>query len=642
MQDLLKEAGLKLGDANDEKILKERVIDLGRLVTAAEDAAKKATTQGDSDLASKLTARAEELKVLMDSAHIDTLDPTDDAEDNSPLKDDSKKDGSEEGKQDEAGQSDKKDDDTNKDGVNTTDNESQDNKDDKSNSDADKDDSSDNSDTNSKDDESEDDEEDGSGSEDEEDNSDEGSNGSDNSDEEEPENEEEDEGSGSSNSEEEEEEEGQEDSDNDNSNSEADNEEDEDSSEEDSNTENDGTANGEDEEDSEEEQDEENSKGQGTSEESDEDSEGGEGDEEEDSDRVVKDIFADEEDIPSLPNFGIPQNQEAEDPTIHDIIKQLSKLSGEAKEGAIEALEELLKTKSVGSTQQESLKLTEAINKSLRDMSDDAFADLVNDTLELIDRVNPTVKPDTSPEERKGKVQQIKTDQNLQKELDFENRQEADAEKRAMIKAKEIETRAAIQHSMADFQVDFYDAIKDQVETAYSTISTYQAINPFYDGEPTIVKGEKEIELPEEIVPIINVYYDQSSSWSARDTTAGNKALASIAEFVERGEIKLNILYFGDRVSQTRSGTGSGTSGWSDILANVRATGANNVVIMTDSDMQIYYDRGYTKDTSTVTVDGCVWWIWKNGKNAPFCVQHLRGRGGNYQYSFNTDDLVDD
>jgi hypothetical protein len=38
------------------------------------------------------------------------------------------------------------------------------------------------------------------------------------------------------------------------------------------------------------------------------------------------------------------------------------------------------------------------------------------------------------------------------------------------------------------------------------------------------------------------------------------------------------------------------------------------------------------------TVPGYVWYLWRNGINAPRLPRDLRGRGGTQQFSFNASD----
>jgi hypothetical protein len=49
---------------------------------------------------------------------------------------------------------------------------------------------------------------------------------------------------------------------------------------------------------------------------------------------------------------------------------------------------------------------------------------------------------------------------------------------------------------------------------------------------------------------------------------------------------------------------------------------------MTDSDMDTWGDH-----SKKVLVDGCVWYLWKNGIKAPNLPKELRGRIGTLEYN---------
>ena len=53
---------------------------------------------------------------------------------------------------------------------------------------------------------------------------------------------------------------------------------------------------------------------------------------------------------------------------------------------------------------------------------------------------------------------------------------------------------------------------------------------------------QKSKEVPEEVIPVIDVYFDVSGSWYPEDIEIGQQAIATVKEFEDAGEIKLNIL----------------------------------------------------------------------------------------------------
>ena len=94
----------------------------------------------------------------------------------------------------------------------------------------------------------------------------------------------------------------------------------------------------------------------------DSDDSSGDGDSDDSSGEPVKDIFADDEDIPNMLSKG-REGQDPRDPTVDEIVKQLSKLEGEARRGAIAGLTDL-----INKNKNESL--AEAFSKGIREFSD--------------------------------------------------------------------------------------------------------------------------------------------------------------------------------------------------------------------------------------------------------------------------------
>ena len=59
---------------------------------------------------------------------------------------------------------------------------------------------------------------------------------------------------------------------------------------------------------------------------------------------------------------------------------------------------------------------------------------------------------------------------------------------------------------------------------------------------------------------------------------------------------------------------------------------------MTDWDMENYWIPN-SKPPLKYTVPGYVWYLWKDGSNAPRLPRDLKGRGGVQQFSFSANDL---
>lgn len=289
--------------------------------------------------------------------------------------------------------------------------------------------------------------------------------------------------------------------------------------------------------------------------------------------------------------------------------------------------------------------LTEAVAKNLKDISDEEFNMLINRVLDAIDACGNSGLTYSSEEERQAKVQEIKTDlakATTQTELSAEDVAKIRSETQA-IKAREKEVdkykmRAAGSfRGFQDFLNSLYRAIALQVNTEEARDDSWSAINRRYSGTGILQPGKKMNELPNKKIPVIDFYFDCSSSWTSDDIKVGKKAVAALADMEEKGQIKINLYYFGDEVSTNYSDVaGQTTSGWNEIVKNVIATQATNVVIMTDRDMQNWWTG---PKALTYTVPGYVWYLWKNGSNAPRLPRDLKGRGGVQQFSFNTSDV---
>ena len=117
-------------------------------------------------------------------------------------------------------------------------------------------------------------------------------------------------------------------------------------------------------------------------------------------------------------------------------------------------------------------------------------------------------------------------------------------------------------------------------------------------------------------VPLINVYFDRSGSWTPEKTEKGAQAIATLNKYVTRGEIKLKLYYFNTRVMDTDPGGNGGTAG-QPIMDHIQQTKPNNVIILTDSDID---------DIETdVSVPGAVWMLFYGGRSKNL-MEHLHGK----------------
>ena len=188
----------------------------------------------------------------------------------------------------------------------------------------------------------------------------------------------------------------------------------------------------------------------------------------------------------------------------------------------------------------------------------------------------------------------------------------------------------------SDFLNSLYRAIALQVKVNEIQDDSWSALSRRNSGVGVLKQGKRLNELPDTKIPVIDFYFDCSGSWGSEDIKVGKRAVESLVEMEEKGQIKINLYYFGDRVDTSPNNTGGGTSGWNEIVKNVIATQATNVIIMTDSDMEDWWQG---PEALRYTVPGYVWYLWRDGINAPRLPRDLKGRGGTQQFSFRRGDV---
>ncbi len=289
--------------------------------------------------------------------------------------------------------------------------------------------------------------------------------------------------------------------------------------------------------------------------------------------------------------------------------------------------------------------LTEAKAKALKDLSDEEFNRIINRVFDAISAVGDSGLSFSTDEERALKAKEIKADlgsRETQQELSDEDVAAIRAETQA-VKAREKETAQYKKPSRGSFKGfqeflnSLYRAIALQVQTNEIQDDTWSAINRRYSGTGVLKQGQRKMDLPDKKIPIIDFYFDCSGSWGADDIAVGKKAVNALVEMEEKGQIKINIYYFSNHVFNDMQSAldEGGTQAWNEIVKNVIATQATNVIIMTDSDMEDWWEGSNSgKPALRYTVPGYVWYLWRDGDNAPRLPRDLRGRGGVQQFSF--------
>jgi hypothetical protein len=286
--------------------------------------------------------------------------------------------------------------------------------------------------------------------------------------------------------------------------------------------------------------------------------------------------------------------------------------------------------------------LTEAV-KSIKDISDDEFNMLINRVFDAVEALGDSGLTFTTDEERELKAQEIKADlanTRTQQELSAEDIAQIRAENQ-VIQAREKEANKYKGRSRSsfkgfqDFLNSLYRAIALQVHIEDIKDDSWSAINRRYSGSGVLQPGKRINELPNKKIPVIDFYFDQSGSWDEDDLAVGRKAVERLVEMEEAGDIKINIFYFANNVHTDAASARAegGTGAWNEIIKNVISTQATNVIIMTDWDMEDWWQGD---KALSYTVPGYVWYLWRNGENAPRLPRDLKGRGGTQQFSFST------
>jgi hypothetical protein len=293
-------------------------------------------------------------------------------------------------------------------------------------------------------------------------------------------------------------------------------------------------------------------------------------------------------------------------------------------------------------------KLQEAKTKTLKNLSDDEFNLIINRVFDAIDAVGDKDLTYTTDEERELRAKEINDDitsADTQRELSAEDAAQIRAETQE-VKAREKDKAQYKQRSASSFKGfqeflnSLYRAIALQVQTNEINNDTWSAINRRYSGTGVLKQGQRKEDLPDKKIPVIDFYFDCSASWTMHDINIGKKAVEALADMEDKGQIKINIYYFSSDVFndyQSARAMGS-TDGWNSIVKNVIKTQATNVIIMTDEDMDRWWEP-MDQPPLSYTVPGYVWYLWRDGENAPRLPRDLKGRGGTQQFSFSASDL---
>ena len=202
----------------------------------------------------------------------------------------------------------------------------------------------------------------------------------------------------------------------------------------------------------------------------------------------------------------------------------------------------------------------------------------------------------------------------------------SDIEKETSTKVdKDIKKKKAAQDKMSKasspiqrFKTSLDRFLADQVKRQKN--KTWKKSDMRYEGSGIMRRGKTYTRNTK--IPKINVYFDQSGSWGPEDIKVGMQAIGVLNNYEKRGEIEKDIYYFSDHITSTpvSGGTGAGA----ELVEHIIATKPDNVIIMTDSDMDY---QGWTEILSApkIKVPGAVWFLFR-GAASKALPEWIQGR----------------
>ena len=228
-------------------------------------------------------------------------------------------------------------------------------------------------------------------------------------------------------------------------------------------------------------------------------------------------------------------------------------------------------------------------------------------------------------EEKQQRLDDIRNmlgDDSIGDEIQSETKAHIDKELR---KKKAVEKKEAEKYSSSvqKFRQSLKRFIANQVQEIRDR--TFKREDPSYEGSGIIRPGKMIDDNTK--IPKINVYFDQSGSWGEEDIKVGEEAIGILNNYVERGEIEIDIYFFSNHIYSTASSARNdgGTGAGAELINHIVSTKPDNVIVMTDDD----FDSSIWNEIERapfIKVPGAVWLLFRNGERSTRLQQHLRGR----------------
>ena len=186
---------------------------------------------------------------------------------------------------------------------------------------------------------------------------------------------------------------------------------------------------------------------------------------------------------------------------------------------------------------------------------------------------------------------------NLIKEVEVKKQAERDA-----TAAKEAEKYR--QNPINRFKISINRFVRNEIEVQRS--STWRRFNKSTAGTTMMKRGKARVI--DNKIPLFNVYFDQSASWSEEDIEIGKQAIAGLNKFVQAHQIKIQLYYFSTFVSESaeKARRGGGTAG-TPIIEHILKTNPQNVIILTDDDIDDFKTK--------IILQGGIWFLFRGFKS---------------------------
>ena len=197
-----------------------------------------------------------------------------------------------------------------------------------------------------------------------------------------------------------------------------------------------------------------------------------------------------------------------------------------------------------------------------------------------------------------------------EKSLDIDN---VEGKRREREKKEIRNAQRLAKDPLHKFKINLDKFIDEQ--TSEEMERSYRKFHPSYEDQGFIVPYD--VEVDDYNMPIINVYWDVSASFSSPEKTEGaRKAIGTLNKYVRDDLIEMHPYYFAEIVTDDPAKAGNGTSGEA-VYDHIAATKPTNVIIISDSDIN--------QSHPLLKVPGAIWYLFFDA-DAPLFVESVRGK----------------